>query len=994
VNLPLETAAGQQRAWNLLEKLGEGDAGEVYRVESLMDRRTAILKRPRRSAFPSDIIRQATQIEREGRVLRLLERLSSNDLAYHAPNLLDRSQDATEFSERFFIVITPATGLSLASLAQAARLGERPSLDTFATQPSDKQSLIEDIYLKHLADTGKLPDLILLRAISGLLEYLEAIHTLESDTPAGKAFGVLWNDVKPEHIFWEPRETGFTIIDWGNAQFIEADGITKDRQFSRTGDHQQFIDEMGRFLEDHAPELYHRLEWPKHIPPGSIFASGIQPLKERLAELLQVENQALAQARLAEADILESAGPNFKQLSQLGQLHVQMIYMGEIPAYEGAERFFERLAQQLVQEDNLSEVLHLCEIAKRIPFLDDDYCQLVHLMTKGTLDGALPRDALSFGVVGDWASALWQLRAATLDQPEPAWWDELSSIVRRVETGSDSLRPLVALNRLIHALQAVAQRSEEPEPYEQLAAMLKQEILPRWTQLEPDPPFSGIQYEEIERQLEAIQELMPEAARSLVQALDQPRAQVQIVLDAFEQKDFDTSRRALRKVLLWDPDRGRLLKADHALALAPVWMAEVRRGLPEDEPMQDFITRLELVGREMRSQIAPAVWLDALLESFKQLRRGVDPTEVLVEHPEVRDDLGWLITLEPRRPLLTSPDKTVSLERIPLPQETRPTLFGVKEALLGMETGVKLGAPLDTWAHEARGSSARIFQGELASLSGASRPAAMKLMRPDRAEYALPLFIEETRILSLLRDVPGVVPLLECGFIHLEQPSLPPEDRTASAEGLSGSITRFGLDSVHNFLADIEKRTAQGWIPYLAIEQQVQSNNLLLLCDTGYTRGRFTPILDGLIMAIQICDLLEVAHSRNIVYRDHKILHYYWQNEYNGIFMLDWNVAKRYPEGLSLNETQFDLVQFGARALHYILTGRPATGALPLGPNRPEEIEAAARTYTANWTYDDHRLPKDVKDILEAVLEGGYSQARQLREDLYTIYNKLLELVK
>jgi len=371
----------------------------------------------------------------------------------------------------------------------------------------------------------------------------------------------------------------------------------------------------------------------------------------------------------------------------------------------------------------------------------------------------------------------------------------------------------------------------------------------------------------------------------------------------------------------------------------------------------------------------------------------MDPTEVLVEHAEVRDELSWLITLEPRRPLLTSPDKSVSLERIALPQETRPTLFGVKEAMLGVDSDVKLGAPLDTWAHEARGSSARIFQGELATQSGTSRRAAMKLMRPDRAEYALPMFIEETRILSLLRDVPGIVPLLECGFIQLDQSSLPPEDRTASAEELTGSITRFGLDSVHNFLADLEKRASQDWIPYLAIEQQEQTNNLLLLCDTGYTRGRFTPLLDGLIMAIQICDLLEVAHSRNIVYRDHKILHYYWQNEYNGIFMLDWNVAKRYPEGLSLNETQFDLVQFGARALHYILTGRPAPGALPLGPNRPEEIETAARTYTANWTYDDHRLPKDVKDLLEAVLAGDYSQARHLREDLYTIYNKLLELV-
>jgi hypothetical protein len=133
VNLPLETAAGQQRAWNLLEKLGEGDAGEVFRVESLMDRRIAILKRPRRNAFPSDIIRQATQIEREGRVLRLLERLGSSNLEFHAPGLLDRSQDGTEFSERFFIVITQATGFNLASLAAIARFGDRstPEVDAF-----------------------------------------------------------------------------------------------------------------------------------------------------------------------------------------------------------------------------------------------------------------------------------------------------------------------------------------------------------------------------------------------------------------------------------------------------------------------------------------------------------------------------------------------------------------------------------------------------------------------------------------------------------------------------------------------------------------------------------------------------------------------------------------------------------------------------------------------------------------------------------------------
>jgi hypothetical protein len=109
--------------------------------------------------------------------------------------------------------------------------------------------------------------------------------------------------------------------------------------------------------------------------------------------------------------------------------------------------------------------------------------------------------------------------------------------------------------------------------------------------------------------------------------------------------------------------------------------------------------------------------------------------------------------------------------------------------------------------------------------------------------------------------------------------------------------------------------------------------------------------------------------------------------------MIDWNVAKRFPEGLSASEIQFDLVQFGARALHPILTGRSAQGALPLGPNRPEEIESAARSYSVSWTYDDQRLPKDIKDLLAAVLAGEYSSARKLGEEFSAIYYKLSALL-
>ncbi len=60
------TAAGQRYKWKLIDKLGEGDAGEVYLVESILEGKRAILKRPRKNAYSSDILRQAGQIKTEG----------------------------------------------------------------------------------------------------------------------------------------------------------------------------------------------------------------------------------------------------------------------------------------------------------------------------------------------------------------------------------------------------------------------------------------------------------------------------------------------------------------------------------------------------------------------------------------------------------------------------------------------------------------------------------------------------------------------------------------------------------------------------------------------------------------------------------------------------------------------------------------------------------------------------------------------------------------
>jgi hypothetical protein len=110
-----EILSGQHAGWTLLEKLAEGDAGEIYRVEALGDGRRAILKRP--VAAPSRAISPARLLRSpmKARFYRYCTHfwLPNKDLKASVPALLDQSQPGSERSENQFIVIEPASGFDL-----------------------------------------------------------------------------------------------------------------------------------------------------------------------------------------------------------------------------------------------------------------------------------------------------------------------------------------------------------------------------------------------------------------------------------------------------------------------------------------------------------------------------------------------------------------------------------------------------------------------------------------------------------------------------------------------------------------------------------------------------------------------------------------------------------------------------------------------------------------------------------------------------------------
>jgi len=317
----------------------------------------------------------------------------------------------------------------------------------------------------------------------------------------------------------------------------------------------------------------------------------------------------------------------------------------------------------------------------------------------------------------------------------------------------------------------------------------------------------------------------------------------------------------------------------------------------------------------------------------------------------------------------------------------------------GPDQKMTLTEPLDTWLSaglrdfavpEAIGSSARVFSLDYPPMAGdyADKPV-IKIMRPDKTHYALPLFHSETRILNRMKDVPGITPLKRLGFMKVIAGNWPQELApltttslaNATASHLSGEAQLFTATEIESFLSELDTRVEEGWLAFLILPRRWE-DNLYLRCDAGYTRGEYHrsfAVTEALKAALQICEILRQAHEKGIVYMDHKALHYYWNQPRQQVFVLDWNIGRIITNENSQEVYAFDMLQFSARALHHLMTGRQALGSVNVGPNKPEEIQKAPRKYEPIWTYDDQkRLTQEEMDVLGDAIQGHYKTASAL----------------
>lgn len=979
--------AGQSAAWSLIQKLGEGDAGEVYLVEGLVSHEPAILKRPRRSVFLGEIRRQAEQIRTERSILQALEYiLKPLQGRVRTPRLLDVSKPGTEFSENLFIVIERADGFDLSTLTRVAQMG-------FSPAEMAGYSPVEQNFLRQLARQGVVPERVILAALAAVLDVFALIHATEWEWNNQIIQGILWNDVKPDHLFWNPYQTCVTLIDWGNGRLIEKNEGGREARYSPMEDLRQFWEEMGRFLWQVHPALLERLEWTTGLPDLREMPSRVEILRQRIERLrLDAERQA-RQLREEEMRLLSPTLGEGLLREALEDVHARLIAVGEIPDYENALRMAGSISANLAAVGDMETIRSVCRWAEGLPGSQSAMWQVIARLADFARQAQPSHkeailQAVQHAAMGQWENVLWYMLVFLENASEPENWQEVVEQVRALALpeGAVNVRPLPVLKRVLFTLQSTLQRLEDHEAEDEetlaLRALVDQlrSVTFNWVQVDPLPPHTTLLYADAEALIPEIERFLPGAGEDLRRALAPLRQQVQEVLENWGRREFVHAQQELRRLLLLDPDRRRLLRADSALQKAPQWLQQLHSGPQEQEHLSECVTRWEYEGREMRNQVGSAGWLDGILEGLKAVRRGTWPGDLLLSQPELVTDLPWLTEFE----------RAEEVQRRLYPHLSLPvplTLQGIQETRFGPEQAIHFLEPMDAWTPEARGSSARVYRATYLAGNGEQQEAALKLMRMDKAEYALPLFREEVRVLSILQGVSGVNPMLECGFLWMGEGFDPPPDHNLGAiQALRGDAVRMGVDRAETFLEQLDHRVREGWLPYLLVQKRRREDNLLLMCDASITQGRLLPVPQLLMMSIQICEILEAAHQHNIVYRDHKILHYYWETARNGVFIIDWNVARYHPGGLTSVEISMDLVQLGARGLHHILTGRPAPGALPLGPTRPEEIEQAAQQYRAQWTFDDQRLSTQVLAILEQLLAGSYASVSDLKADLKRAY--------
>lgn len=241
------------------------------------------------------------------------------------------------------------------------------------------------------------------------------------------------------------------------------------------------------------------------------------------------------------------------------------------------------------------------------------------------------------------------------------------------------------------------------------------------------------------------------------------------------------------------------------------------------------------------------------------------------------------------------------------------------------------------------------------------RPVAFKVMRNEHLSedgeirWEFRAFHNEASLLVKLAGSPHIVDLYDCGYVaaYADVPQ-------------SGAIISYGRD-VAAFSRDMVAYAERNWRPFLVLPNLPRMDNLFYQMKPSQSGTRWRlPTEEGLMLAFQFAQVLQMAHRQNIVYLDHKLEHVYWDGA--TLRVIDLNSSRQLDGQNDSQQFRADLHNLCVGILYPIFTGlSPVSGTLRPQPGNMAQVEARYRDVQTL----DFGVEPTLSPALQALLQSG-----------------------
>lgn len=598
--------------WTFGEQVGKGVSGETYLVRSA-DGREGVLKRPKNTSTASERAKEAMDIAREGTILERIGGFSHEyrGIRVRVIGLLDRSIEGPENPQKFFIVQEKASGISLKNILDVRR-------GISVAQPVTP--------VAQIASNTALLRLILIKAAVVLLDFFSHLH---SRNPP-----ILWNDVKDEHIYWNAEQNEFVLIDWGNSQFLDEKGESKDKKFYSLDDYKIFLSRYGGYFQTVDPQLYSFLQWPDHPLLTAQIKNEADRVKVELEAILDEEEARVHEIRLnlnALYSRRDISSP--EEIQKIIELNKDLLALGEGIDYKQLRLIITSTLKNFIRRksfDTLQASMLISGVFVEQASIWQLITRLIPIFKQGVIAENDFLDLIDHAYDGACAELVWLLCRTAEKSPKVA--DPLKKVIRQIrdhvyEAGNITPRQgavvfLEEIKRLEASItrEDFVNKTELAQKYDLIKEI--QDILAleieRWEDPDVPPGHSLIDHPLLEVfRLQDLPINFNSVPDSFLQSL---REAVNGVKASWNAGRLEEVVAMSKRLLLLDPDRMRLLRIADEMDNVRNWKARIAGLSDPDSPELDS---LEINAKMIQGRMGASEWFSQDISEMTRQRETI-----------------------------------------------------------------------------------------------------------------------------------------------------------------------------------------------------------------------------------------------------------------------------------------------------------------------------------------------------------------------------------